>query len=124
MEPGLESMEMAPEIAKKLFDEGAVLIIAGVPIGTEFGIDMRTFTVGEKFRGVKMIPPGPHYISCSSQGPYGDTAPKVGLLHYFQQREIFIREWDPEKEELRIRTKVDPEVEQSRIRENLKDLDR
>lgn len=117
-------MDMHPELANRLFREGAVLIIAGVPVGTEFGIDFSTHTIGEKFRGMKMIPAGPHYVYCASTGPYGDCAPRVGFVHYFHPSEIIVREWDVNNEELRPRQIKDPELEIQRIRENLKDLDR
>ncbi|XP_055851165.1 protein AAR2 homolog [Episyrphus balteatus] len=117
------TMELDPEVAKRLFAQGAVLIIAGVPIGTQFGIDLCSYTIGEKFRGIKMVPPGPHYVYCESQGPYGDSAPRVGFVHYFHCNEILVREWDNENEELRERQIADPELEKRRIRENLLDLD-
>lgn len=118
------SQHMDQDTARTLFERCAFLIIAGVPKGTEFGIDLSSFKVDENFRGVKMIPEGPHYIYCASQGPYGDAAPRVGLMHYFFQGEVFIREWDNEKEELRERRADLVEVEKLRIKENIKDLDR
>ena len=39
-----------------------MLVMLGMPPGTEFGIDTNTWNVGEKFKGVKMIPPGLHFI--------------------------------------------------------------
>lgn len=118
-----ERIDIPQDIAKKLFEDGAFLIISGIPIGTEFGIDLTAHKVGEKFRGIKMIPAGPHYVYTAAQGPYGDSANRVGFIHYFQKQEIVIREWDDDKEELRIRTKVDSGVETTRIRENLRQLD-
>ena len=115
---------MDQQTALKLFENCAVLIIAGVPVGTRFGIDLKTFVVAEKFRGVKMIPDGPHFVHCSSKGAYGDEAPRVGFIHYFKRGEIVVREWDPEKEELRERTKGDTELEKKMIKENLKELDK
>lgn len=118
------SMNLDPELAKKLFNEGAVLIIAGVPVGTEFGIDLCSYTIGENFRGVKMIPPGAHYVYCASRGPYGDVAPRVGFVHFFKGNEIVVREWDNANEELRERRITDPDLEKRQIRENLLHLDK
>lgn len=53
---------MDQETAKKLFDHGAVLVFLDVPVGTEFGIDFCSWNTGEKFMGIKMIPPGIHFI--------------------------------------------------------------
>lgn len=111
------------ELARKLFEHGAVLIVAGVPTGTEFSMDCTKNVVAERFRGVKMIPPGPHFVTCASRGPYGDMAPKVGFIHYYKEQEIIIREWDETTEELTTRTKGDADLEKQRIRENLKELD-
>ena len=55
-------MEMPPGVARRLFAEGAVLVLVDVPERTEFGIDYNCWTVGPRFRGIKMIPPGFHFI--------------------------------------------------------------
>lgn len=115
--------DMPPELARQLFEQGAFLIIAGVPEKTEFGMDLSSYSVGEKFRGVKMIPPGPHYIYTAAQGSYGDASSRIGFMHYFKSQEIVIREWDNEKEELRMRSKGSNEEEATRIRNNLRELD-
>ncbi|XP_058811432.1 protein AAR2 homolog [Topomyia yanbarensis] len=115
---------MSPETALKLFENCAVLIIAGVPPGTEFGIDLKSFYVGEDFRGVKMIPEGVHVIYCSSRGPYGDMAPRVGFTHFFKRGEIVIREWDNNTEELRHRVHKGIIDETDNIKRNLRNLDR
>uniref|UniRef100_A0A6P4E3Z3 Protein AAR2 homolog n=1 Tax=Drosophila rhopaloa TaxID=1041015 RepID=A0A6P4E3Z3_DRORH len=118
------SMPMDPQLALRLLADGGVLAIAGVPEGTEFGIDLCAYTIGPDFRGVKMIPPGVHYVWCSSRGPYGDAAPRVGFVHFFHPNEIVVREWDHELEELRPRRIAEPEVERDRIRKNLAQLER
>lgn len=123
MEAPLEKVDISQDVARRLFEDGAILIISGIPVGTEFGIDLTAHKVAENFRGIKMIPPGPHFVYTSAQGPYGDSANRVGFIHYFQKQEIVIREWDDDKEELRVRTKVDSGVEMTRIRENLQHLD-
>ena len=48
--------------AKKLFEVGATLVMLDVPIGTEIGIDVNSWNSGEKFKGIKMIPPGIHFV--------------------------------------------------------------
>ncbi len=53
---------MDPDSARKLFYEGATLIVLDMPQGAEFGIDYNSWTVGPKFKGVKMIPPGFHFV--------------------------------------------------------------
>ena len=48
--------------ARTLFGEGGVLVILDMPVGTEFGIDYNSWNIGPRFKGVKMIPPGVHFI--------------------------------------------------------------
>jgi A1 cistron-splicing factor AAR2 len=57
-----DSLDIDQRMARQLLLEGATLVFLGVPQGTEFGIDMKSWNTGDKFRGVKMIPPGFHYI--------------------------------------------------------------
>lgn len=56
------SIEMDQDLAKRLLVEGATLVILDVPIGTDIGIDIKSWNSGENFRGIKMIPPGFHFI--------------------------------------------------------------
>ena len=53
---------MDQDVAKKLFFEGATLLVLDMPIGSEFGIDYNAWKTGEMFRGVKMIPHGLHFV--------------------------------------------------------------
>ena len=53
---------MDQKVAKKLFDEGAFLVLLDVPEKVEFGIDYNCWNVGPLFKGVKMIPPGLHFV--------------------------------------------------------------
>lgn len=119
-----ERMEIPQEMARILYEEGALLIIAGIPTGTEFGIDLSPNKADEMFRGIKMIPPGAHFMYTAAQGVYGDTAARVGFIHYFKKQEIVIREWNEPAEELRPRSDQNIERDQSRIRDNLQDLDK
>lgn len=91
---------MDQETAKILFREGGTLLFLGMPEGSEFGIDYNSWTVGPKFRGVKMIPPGIHFIYYSSRSPTGDTAPRTGFFYDFKQRELLIKKWDKYNEDV------------------------
>ncbi|XP_053698197.1 protein AAR2 homolog [Sabethes cyaneus] len=115
---------MSPETSSKVLENYAFLIIAGVPSGTQFGIDLHSFYVGDNFRGVKLIPPGMHFVYCASQGAYGDAAPRVGFPHYFKRGEIVVREWDYSTEELRFRSHQNIDTELNNIRENIVSLAR
>lgn len=57
-----EEMDMDQNLAQRLLVEGAALIVLNVPNNTEFGIDLKSWNTGDDFKGVKMIPPGFHYV--------------------------------------------------------------
>lgn len=81
-------MEMDQETAQKLLLEGGTFVFLGVPEETQFGIDMQCWNTEEDFRGIKMIPPGLHFLhfSAVSKGT-GDVAPRsvnrpvLNILH-------------------------------------------
>ncbi|XP_069727872.1 protein AAR2 homolog [Phaenicophaeus curvirostris] len=111
MAAGLE-----PELARQLFEEGAAVVALGVPEGTEFGIDCGAWRVGPRFRGLKMVPPGLHFVHCSAGGGAG---PRSGLFLSLRRREVRPLRWDAALEALRPLPEGDGEA----LRENLRELD-
>ncbi|XP_051947671.1 protein AAR2 homolog [Xyrauchen texanus] len=115
--------DMDPEVALGLFEEGATLVLLGVPEGTELGIDYKTWTLGPRFRGVKMIPPGLHflhYCSANTNGACGEIGPKTGLFLTLKPREVIVAHWNMREEDLDFSQNPD-EVEQ--MRANIQELD-
>lgn len=119
----MAAMQMDPELAKSLFFEGATVIILNVPKGTEFGIDYNSWEVGPKFRGVKMIPPGIHFLHYSSVDKANprDVGPRMGFFLCLQQRELTVLRWNSVREEVDLSPA--PEAEVEAMRANLQDLD-
>ncbi|KAM6925448.1 protein AAR2 homolog [Xenentodon cancila] len=119
------SGDLDPDVARRLFEEGAVLVLLGVPQGTELGIDCKSWQVGPRFRGVKMIPPGLHFLHyCSVNSPAcgGQMGPKSGLFLTLKPREILLANWDHKTEDLDFSASRNEE-EVNRIRATLRDLD-
>jgi len=58
----MTDVDISQEQAQWLFTEGGILVFLDLPAGSEFGIDYCSWEVGEQFKGVKMIPPGIHFI--------------------------------------------------------------
>lgn len=106
-------------------DQCAYLIVTGAPDSTEFGIDLLAINITVEFRGVKLIPPGVHFVYSSTRDNFGNSSTeRNGFIHYFKPGEIVVKEWNQQLEELQDRTKGDLELEKQRIRQHLKDLDR
>lgn len=113
---------MDQDTARRLLSEGAFLILLEVPEGTEFGIDLKSWNTGEKFRGVKMIPPGVHFIFFNSVSAITeDVAPRIGFFHNFKAGEVLVKKWSKVDEQV-----SDEPVNESEIvglKENLRALD-
>ncbi|KAH1021951.1 hypothetical protein HUJ04_011433 [Dendroctonus ponderosae] len=114
-------MEIDQATARKFFREGAFLIFLGVPEGTEFGIDLKSWNTGEKFRGVKMIPPGLHYVFYSSVSNTGDVAPRCGFFHNFKKGELLVKKWSKLHEG--VSSEIISEAEVVGLKENIQALD-
>ncbi|KAL7286840.1 hypothetical protein TKK_0018979 [Trichogramma kaykai] len=117
-----ESLEMDPELAKRLLIEGGTFVIFNVPDETDFGIDLKSWSTGVNFKGIKMIPKGLHFIHYSATDKYGGTAPKVGFFYIFKQSEFLVKRWD--KKEERVDSDVASAESINRLKENIKELDR
>lgn len=84
----------------QLFDAGGIFYLEDMPLNSEFGIDYQCWRTGEKFRGVKMIPPGVHFIYYSVADKYGQLGMRSGFFHVFEMREAVVMRWDKQAEEL------------------------
>jgi A1 cistron-splicing factor AAR2 len=114
---------MDSETVHALFEEGAVLVVDGVPANTEFGIDYNCWRTGDKFKGVKMIPPGCHYIYWSSTDPYGNVAMRNGFFYNFKLNELVFKKWDTSMEGIDVSHQANAQ-DVARIKANKYDLDR
>ncbi|XP_022109074.1 protein AAR2 homolog [Acanthaster planci] len=91
---------MDQDTARQLFEEGATLLFLNVPLGTEFGIDYNTWNTAEHFKGVKMIPPGVHFVYYSAVNVRDRcTAPRMGFFHCFRRREVMVLSWSKRDED-------------------------
>ncbi|XP_049870185.1 protein AAR2 homolog [Pectinophora gossypiella] len=116
-------MNIDQETAKKLLVEGGTFVFLGVPPETQFGIDMQCWNTEEDFRGIKMIPPGLHYIHYSSVSKgSGDVGPRSGFMHNFQQKEFLVKMWDKKTEDMSKEEISDESIQ--RLKDNLLNLDR
>lgn len=113
---------MNTETIQQLYEAGAIFIILNVPVGTEFGIDMKIWNTGEKFRGIKMIPPGIHYVFFTSVSETtDDTGPRTGFFHNFKTGEVLVKKWDKLKACISQDNVTEEEI--VGLKENMKLLD-
>ena len=114
--------DMDPAVAKKLFKEGASIVLLDVPPGTEFGIDMNSWNVGDKFMGIKMIPPGIHFVYYSPVNvSQRSVAPRTGFFYNFTREEVLVRKWSKETEEIVDTVRSD---DKDRIKADMKNIDK
>jgi A1 cistron-splicing factor AAR2 len=125
---------MDPTTAHALFQQGAVVVVLDMPVGTEFGIDYNSWNVGIKFKGVKMVPPGVHFLFTSATDMGAEstddldrlrrrpqTGPRTGLFRVLSMRELVVYRWDPHVEDLVEMALTDDE--KTPFRANLHELD-
>ncbi|GMH43240.1 hypothetical protein BSKO_11162 [Bryopsis sp. KO-2023] len=98
--PSLYQVDLDPDSALDAVKSGGTILLVDVPPGTCIGIDHNAFAVGEKFVGVKMVPPGVHFISSSSGDSQGGFAPVVGFFVHVRPGDIVVRRWNKEEEML------------------------
>lgn len=110
---------MDPEVALGLVKHGATLLFLDVPQYTLVGIDTQMFTVGPAFKGIKMIPPGPHFVYYSSSDKeWNEFSPVIGFFIYASPSEVIVRKWDP-NEERSVKLSEDEEERYSQAVKNL-----
>lgn len=56
---------------------------------------MQSFVVGPKFKGIKMLPPGPHlvYYNASAAGSSADFAPTVSFYVHIAPGQVLVWRW-------------------------------
>ncbi|GAB2288941.1 hypothetical protein Dimus_023247 [Dionaea muscipula] len=105
---------MDPETALELVKHGSSLLLLDVPQYTLIGIDTQAFFAGPAFMGVKMIPPGVHFIYYSSSNREGkEFSPIIGFFVDTSPSEVLVRRWYPLEERL-VRVSEEEEGRYSR----------
>ncbi|MBA0583347.1 hypothetical protein Gorai_014207, partial [Gossypium raimondii] len=106
--------------ALELVKSGATLLLLDVPQYTLIGIDTQVFSVGPAFKGIKMIPPGVHFVFYSSSTRDGkEFSPITGFFIDAGYSQVVVRMWDQQEERL---IKV-PEEEEERYRQAVRSFE-
>ena len=85
---------MDQDTANKLFHEYGCLLILNYPKHLNFNIDTQVWITNDKFMGLKLIPPGAHFIHFSEKGnEYGE---RFGFFEYFEKGRVVVKSYDEE----------------------------
>ncbi|KAH8556016.1 A1 cistron-splicing factor [Umbelopsis sp. PMI_123] len=114
---------MDQETANVLFDKGAILLFLDAPENLEFGIDYNAWSTGPLFKGVKLIPPGLHFVFYSSTSKEGIPGMRTGFFKFFEAGEIVVRKWSNHTEDLLDESEMDTE-QVERYKQDIKSFDR
>jgi len=85
--------------AADLCQAGGTLVVLDFPVGARFGIDLASWATGERFLGVKMLPPGVHLIHVSAASSEGFGQP-TSIFLTFRPGEVRTVRWDAGTEAL------------------------
>ena len=93
--------QIDPHLAKFLYEQHcALLIVEDLPFDSEFGIDLSSFRTRENFKGVKMIPPGVHFVFASAvDKSTNQCGPRCGFYHNFTAKELLVKRWSTSDED-------------------------
>ncbi|EFN53109.1 hypothetical protein CHLNCDRAFT_9330, partial [Chlorella variabilis] len=86
--------------ARELAQRGGTILLLDVPENTAVGVDQQTFLVGPKFKGIKMVPPGTHFISYNSSSGQGDFGPTTSFFLPIRSGQVVVRRWNGPEEVL------------------------
>ncbi|KAK7321514.1 hypothetical protein VNO77_32239 [Canavalia gladiata] len=111
---------MDPQTALELVKNGVTLLFLDVPQYTLIAIDTQIFSVGPAFKGIKMIPPGTHFVYYSSSSRDGkEFSPIIGFFIHAGPSEVIVHKWNQQEERL---VKVSEE-EEERYGQAVKNMD-
>jgi len=113
---------MNQDTANTLFEAGAIFMFLDVPPNTEFGIDYTSWRTGPRFKGIKMIPPGIHFIHYRVADKQGNLGIRSGFFYHFKAKEIVVRKWNMQNEAIDDECVSESDLEN--ISQNRKDIDR
>ncbi|KAI9102677.1 A1 cistron-splicing factor [Phlyctochytrium arcticum] len=116
---------MDQQVANALFDKGAIIIFLNAPPNLEFGIDCYAWTTGPKFLGIKLVPPGSHFVYYAAKGAGlgAGGGVRTGWWRIFKEGEIVVKKWNTDAEDVFEDSEMDPdEVERCKL--SVREMDR
>ncbi|KAF9989826.1 a1-alpha2 repression [Mortierella antarctica] len=117
---------MDNDTLKRLFRAGAILLVLDAPHNQlEFGIDVNCWNTGPRFKGIKLIPPGAHFVYYSlhntkatqpspedagngdgtievTEGGTTGGDMRTGFWRQFESGEVVVMKWNAYNEEMEL----------------------
>lgn len=87
------------EQVERMTEHGCAVLCLDCPEGMLFGIDYSAWSVGPRFMGVKLVPPGLHFVYASGSSEDVGIS-RTGFFLHMKPREVAVFRWDPATEEL------------------------
>mmetsp|Transcript_66814 Transcript_66814/g.118298 ORF Transcript_66814/g.118298 Transcript_66814/m.118298 type:complete len:429 (+) Transcript_66814:48-1334(+) len=116
---GKGNVERTAEV-QRLQENGCSVLILNCPEGVLFGIDYAAWSVGPQFMGIKLIPPGLHYVYCSASAAEDVGISRTGFFLYMRPQEVAVFRWNAETEEL---VKPESQDEEARYADGVRSFD-
>ncbi|PRP84601.1 hypothetical protein PROFUN_09274 [Planoprotostelium fungivorum] len=92
------------------YKNSATILCLDTPNSSEFGIDEYEFTTGPNFKGIKLIPPGVHYIFYSAGAKYGGIGPpRSSLFMLLKPGQVRLLRWNTSTEDYDLDEELDQE---------------
>lgn len=111
-------IKLSPSQTVDAFVHFNTMLLFDVPSGIQLCLDGQPFLIGEKFKGVKMIPPGMHHLAIDR--PEIPVLATVSYFVHFERSEIWIRKWDPVEETLK---EMEDSEQEERLRLGIQNFD-
>jgi len=105
---------------QRLQENGCSVLILNCPEGVLFGIDYAAWSVGPQFMGIKLIPPGLHYVYCSASAAEDVGISRTGFFLLMRPQDVAVFKWDEENEEL---VKPESQDEEARYADGVRSFD-
>ncbi|KAH7278283.1 hypothetical protein KP509_38G034000 [Ceratopteris richardii] len=91
-----------------------------MPEYSVLGLDLDMLSVGPLFKGIKMIPPGPHFVYYSPVSRHGPNQPFItGFFINPKPADVIVRRWGPHSELL---IKISDPDEEERYQNSVRNL--
>lgn len=108
------------EEVQRLTEHGCSVLCLGCPEGMLFGIDYAAWSVGPQFMGIKLVPPGLHYVYCSASAAEDVGISRTGFFLFMKPQDVAVFKWDEQNEEL---SRLDSIEEEARYADGVRGFD-